>query len=125
MKLCEKHTWVDESGNEIHELRPAGPFAGIVEHNLGGSEPTFFAIASHTLNVNGRAVPDQFKIDIAASSIEEAFEMLPDLLAPAAKRRILELTEQAETHRRRNEKQLLLPNGQKLPPMGSPKTRFA
>ena len=71
----------------------------------------------------GNTMPAQhpFTFEIPADSIEEAFELHAIEFDGAKERAKQQLKQQFEAQKR----QLLLPNGQRLPPPGKPKTRLA
>jgi len=84
MKLSEIRQFLNEdSGVTIFMQDPVDKFLGT---------PKFFANLVHPVGTpNGQQVMDQFRIDIPAETIEQAFEMLPAMVEPARAKRVEEL----------------------------------
>lgn len=118
--LYKQTTYLDDQGTAIYELTPAPG-----TQFLPRLKPKFFAMGSHVLNVNGRPLQDQFRIDIEAETITEAFEKLPDRLLEGSRLRVQEVAAQAEAMAEQQRRQIVLPSGQQLPPKGNPRTRMA
>lgn len=114
MPIREQRTFVDEKGNTVHELRPLDPDVP--------QKSSYFAIGP--IVINGQQTQDQFRFDIAADSLAEAFERLEHAFQLGRAARIAELNAQFKALAEQQRRQIVLPNGQKLPPNGHPKTRF-
>lgn len=127
MKLYEQHVWVAEDGTQIYELRPFEVAAREREEKYARVQlpVRFFVVLTHTINCNGQPMVDQFKADIEAGSLTEAFEKIPQIIETAPQKRIAELQKQAAEQERLNRNKIVLPNGQTLPPAGKPKTKIA
>ena len=120
MRLYEQRTFIDEeTGNCVYEMRsPDRPDQMPLPRK-------FYAMASHTLTrSDGAQIPDQFRIDIEAGSVEEAFEKLPLLLPAMREKRIEELNKFAADQQRKAASSIVMPNGQPVM-VGKPKTRLA
>jgi hypothetical protein len=119
MKIYEQRTFVNEDkGLMIYSNQAMEVTSGMADLIL--PEVGYFALVNQLLKTPNGPRQDQFRVDIPAKSIEEAFGLLPGLIPDAQKRRIAELA----AHAAAQSKQLVLANGQTLPPNGNAMTRF-
>jgi hypothetical protein len=113
--------YTNDEGMAIYELIPMTWMTGGIGGEPERGKAKYFAMADHAFMRGGQQFRDRFRIDIPAESIPEAFAKLPGMLEPAQKKRLGELDAQFAAQSR----QVVLPNGQVLPPKGSPSTRAA
>ena len=119
MNIREQRTFVDEKGQTIHELIPY-----FVDFGALVDKRDYFAIGQHVVIVNGQPTPDQFRFDIEADSVVQAFERLEESFKVAQAARLVELEAQFKAMAEQHRRQIVLPSGHVLPPNGKPKTRF-
>lgn len=120
MQIYQHLMFEIEDGTTIHELRPTRPTGDPFTKDAS----KFYAIANHVLQTSHGPMQDQFKIDIEAVSLEEAFARLPGMFPIAAQARVAELNAAARQQAEIASRQIIVPG---VGPVvtGKPKTRLA